>query len=182
MTGTFLRACLRRRQLLFGRRSLLLFGDTVLLVVIGYDIPDAFCGVKQIAERAVMIERIDDVGDILAQITAAVPGFLQKLGSLIDQVGGKDFIDDSLIISLVQFLEAVCKQTEGGEEKDCGMLSYGYITYRNPDTCSCCGNLHVREFWPRCTSPVRVCRLASAAYLPPLSDGIKILTVLFSTP
>ena len=60
-----------------------------------------------------MIQRINDVSDILAEVAVDIIWFLEQLRCLVYQVGGQDAVDQTVLIVLVKLLQSVGKQTEG---------------------------------------------------------------------
>ena len=103
---------------------MVLFVDmqTVLVVAI-YNLLNSCGGIQEIRDGAVMIERINDVGNVFAHAAADVPGALQKLGRLINQVCSQNPVDQSIAVSLVKFLKTAGKQTEGREYKNTSGLA-----------------------------------------------------------
>ena len=63
-----------------------------LCIVALDDLPDLLSGIKKVADRAVMVEGIDDVSEILAHAAAGVPGAVLKFGLLVDEVGRDDLV------------------------------------------------------------------------------------------
>ena len=45
---------------------------------------DSLIGIQQVADRGIMVQGIDDIGDIFAHIAVDVPLALQQVGSLIN--------------------------------------------------------------------------------------------------
>ena len=76
---------------------------------------DLLDGVKNEADRLVVVEGIDDVGNVLAHAYLNVPLLLCQSGVVIDEVGGKDLIDDTVLVSLIEALKTVGKESEGGK-------------------------------------------------------------------
>ena len=69
--------------------------------------------VKKMADCSVVVECINDICNVLAHINLGVPVSCKKLGSSVNEVGGKDLINNSLLVSLVKLIIAVSEQTEG---------------------------------------------------------------------
>ena len=65
-----------------------------------------------------MIQGINDVSDILAQVAVDIPLTLQEFRCLVDQVGGQHSVDNTRLIGLVKLVQAIGKQTEGGKDKN----------------------------------------------------------------
>ena len=92
-------------------------GFLTLFVVAADDIPDLLSGIEKVADRTVVVERIDKVSEILAHTAADVPGAVLEFRFLVDQVRGDDLVDDadlfaqvlvvSELVSVVEFLDAV---------------------------------------------------------------------------
>ena len=79
---------------------------------------DLLDGVEDVADRLVVVEGVDDVGNVLAHTYLNVPGLVCKLGIVIDEVGGKDLVDDTFLISLIKALKTVGEEAEGSEVED----------------------------------------------------------------
>ena len=84
----------------------------ILSHVIAYAAVDPVNRVEQIAYGLIMIKSINDQGDIFTHITGDVVIFCKKLRRLIDQVCSEQFVKHSCLMSLIKFLESVCKQSE----------------------------------------------------------------------
>lgn len=65
-----------------------------------------------------MVQCVDDVCNVFAHVTADVVRLLQQLRCLIYQVGGQHAGDVAFLICLVELLQAVGEQTEGGKDED----------------------------------------------------------------
>ena len=73
---------------------------------------------EQPADRAVVVKRIDKQGNILCHIDLYKPLSREQLRSTVDKVGGKEIIKLSVFIRLVDLIQSLTEQSEGGEEKD----------------------------------------------------------------
>ena len=82
------------------------------------DCVDSLCGIKQFADSCIVVESVDDVGNVLAHINVNVPGLFQKTGTAVYQVGGKYLGDGTVSISLIELLKAIGEETKGGECED----------------------------------------------------------------
>ena len=65
-----------------------------------------------------MVKCVDQVSDVLAHVAVDVPFTGKKLGCLVNQVCGKDSVDDALLVSFVETLEAVGEEAEGCEDEN----------------------------------------------------------------
>lgn len=74
--------------------------------------------IKQVAQRTVMVERVNDQCDELAQITAMIVGLREKLRFLVDQVCRENRVEDLLLPCLVKLLKPVREQSEGCADED----------------------------------------------------------------
>lgn len=79
---------------------------------------DTLCGVEKVADGLIVVKGIDDVSNVLGKVNLLVPLALKKLGRAVNKVGGEDFIEETIFISLIHLLKAVAEETEGGEYKD----------------------------------------------------------------
>ena len=79
---------------------------------------NALCGVEQIADRFVVVERVDDVCHVLAHINLRVPLAGLQLGGAVNEVGGEDTGDRAVSVSLVKLVQTVSEQTERVEAED----------------------------------------------------------------
>lgn len=87
------------------------------------DTLDPLVGIQQIADGGIVVQGIDDIGDVFAHVAADVPLPLEKLRGLVDQVGGEDAVDDPLFIGLVKLVQAVGEEAEGGKDENVSRLS-----------------------------------------------------------
>ena len=64
-------------------------------------------------DRHIMIQSVNDQCDVFTHITADIVWFCQEFRSLIDKVGSKKFIKNSVSCRIIKFLKAICEETEG---------------------------------------------------------------------
>ena len=79
---------------------------------------DSVCRIQKVADRHIMIQRINDQCDIFAHIACDVIRFGEKLRCLINKVCSKKFIKDTVLVSFVKFFHSFGEETEGGTDKD----------------------------------------------------------------
>ena len=86
-----------------------------LLLVIPFDqVLDAAVGIQQAAQAAVVVQAGNDVGNILAHVRLDEPrGVLQFVGA-VGQVGGDHAADVAFLVGLVEGVQTVGEQGEGG--------------------------------------------------------------------
>lgn len=70
---------------------------------------DTFYRIEYIAYGSVVVKCINEKSDVFAHINVDIPRFCQKLLRLIDEVGGKDTVNDAAFVCLVKFFESICK-------------------------------------------------------------------------
>ena len=87
------------------------------------DLLDSFAGIQQVADGAVVVQGINDVRNVLAEVAADIPFSLKQLRRLIDQVRGKYSADQSFLIGQIKKLQSSCEQTEGGCYEDAVCLA-----------------------------------------------------------
>ena len=51
-----------------------------------------------------MIQRINDVSDILAEVAVDIIWFLEQLRCLVNKVRRQDTVDDAILVVLIKFL------------------------------------------------------------------------------
>ena len=80
-----------------------------------------FAWVQNIADRTVMIQRLDNQGNVLAHVAADIVRTFQKFRALVFQVCGQNAVNQAFLVSFVKLFHAVCKQSEGsrGENPLC---------------------------------------------------------------
>ena len=64
-----------------------------------------------------MVQQIDHQGDILAHIDVGIPFPRQKLRRLIDQIGRKDLVNDTVPVGFVKLVKTIGKETESYSRK-----------------------------------------------------------------
>ena len=106
--------CLKRRsiprQADIGKRPFILYITLLLTAVLGQQPVDPLGRSQQIAQGRVMIEVVDNKGNILAHIHINIVWSLKKIRGLIHQVRGQNPVNDSLIVILVKLCKSSCKQ------------------------------------------------------------------------
>ena len=80
---------------------------------------DLLDGVKDEADRLVVVECIDNVGNVLAHAYLNVPCLLCESGIVIDKVGCEDLVDDAVFVCLVEALKTVGEKSKGCECEEC---------------------------------------------------------------
>ncbi len=76
------------------------------LLILCHHLLDSFAGIQKIADGGVVVQGIDDVGDIFAHITVDVPGPLQQFRGLVDQVGGEHLVDQTVFGGLIELVQS----------------------------------------------------------------------------
>ena len=66
--------------------------DRLVISVFGQDFLDAFYRVQEFADGVVVIQGVDDQGDIFAHITVNIIWTFQKFRCLVDQVGSQNSV------------------------------------------------------------------------------------------
>ena len=74
--------------------------------------------IQQIRDRCVMVERIDDVCDILAHVAADIIRLFEELRHLVHKVRSEHLADDPLLICIIKHLKTLGEQTEGRGYED----------------------------------------------------------------
>ena len=74
---------------------------------------DSFRRIQKLADGRVVIQRVDDQGNVLAQIAADIIRTFQQFRRLINQVGGQQFCEQPFLVSPVKPLQAAGKEAEG---------------------------------------------------------------------
>ena len=99
---------------------------------------DTFNGIEKIADRSIVVERIDDICDVFAHITAYIPGAGQKFGRLVDKICGKYLGNNAVIVGFVKSVESACEKSEGSTYENLGSIAglkvVGYFEYAFPST------------------------------------------------
>ena len=70
------------------------------------------------ADGAVMVQGIDDSGQVFAHVGFQIPLPVKQFLGAVIHVGGDDIIQISLVVVLVKFLKAVGEETEGTAYND----------------------------------------------------------------
>ena len=60
---------------------------------------DTLVGLEQLADGVVVVEGINNVGNVFAHIDLNVPGLLADLGLTVYQVRGEDLVNDPLFVT-----------------------------------------------------------------------------------
>ena len=77
--------------------------DRLVVSVFGQDFLDAFYRVQEFADGVVVIQGVDDQGDIFAHITVDIVWSDQQFRGLVDQVGGQDAVEGSFFVGFIEF-------------------------------------------------------------------------------
>ncbi len=85
----------------------------ILSHVICYAAFDPVYRIQKMADRRIMIQRINDQSNIFAHIAADVVWLCKKLRRLINQVSSKELVKVLLLVSIVKFLKTIGKESEG---------------------------------------------------------------------
>ena len=85
--------------------------------VFGHNALNPLVGIQKITDRGIMVQSIDDIGHIFTHITVDIPFPLQKLRSLVDQVGSQNSGDQTALIGPVKLFKSAREQPKGGEYK-----------------------------------------------------------------
>ena len=83
-----------------------------------YDRLDSLHRVEQITDGGIVVQRVDDIGDILAHIAVDIPLPAEQFRGLVDQICGQDTADGTLFVSLVKPIQPGGKKSEGGEDEN----------------------------------------------------------------
>ena len=78
--------------------------------------------VEKLADRGVVVQSVDNIGDVLRQINFDIPLALLELGGSVDEVGGEHLVDKAAIVCLVESLKSVAEQAEAGADEDSSRL------------------------------------------------------------
>ena len=98
--------------------ALLDLSDRLVISVFGQDFLDAFYRVQEFADGIVVIQGVDDQGDVFAHIAVDIVRFTQQFRGLVDQVGGQDVVEGPFFVGLIELCHAVGEQTKGGTHED----------------------------------------------------------------
>lgn len=69
--------------------------DSFVISIFGQNFLDAFYRVQEFADGVVVIQGVDDQGDVFAHITVDIVWSGQQFRGLVDQVGGQDAVESS---------------------------------------------------------------------------------------
>lgn len=92
-------------------------------VISRHDRLDTLHRVQQIADGSIVVERVDNVGDILAHIAVDIPLSAEQLRCLVDQVRGEYTADGAVLVSLVEPIQPGSEKPKGGENKNLSRLA-----------------------------------------------------------
>ena len=84
----------------------------MLAHVICYAAFDSVYRIQKVADRGIMVQRINDQSNIFAHIAADVVWLLKKLRCLVNQVGSKEFVEVAFLVSIVKFIKTIGKESE----------------------------------------------------------------------
>lgn len=70
-----------------------------------------------------MVERVDNVGDILAHIAVDIPLSGEQFRRLVDQVRGEYPADGAILVSLVEPIQPGCEKSESGKDENFSRLA-----------------------------------------------------------
>ena len=74
--------------------------------------------IEKLADGIVMVEGVDDVGNVFAHIDLYVPLTLQQVRTAVYEVGGEHTVQHAVGIRLIKFIKSVGEQTESSKGKD----------------------------------------------------------------
>ncbi len=74
--------------------------------------------IEQDADGLIVVQCVDDIGDILTHIHFGIPRSREKLGRAVYEVRRENLCDFPLRIRLVHVFKSVTEQTEGREDED----------------------------------------------------------------
>ena len=77
--------------------------DRLVISVFGQDFLDAFYRVQEFADGIVVIQGVDDQGDVFAHIAVDIVRFTQQFRGLVDQVGGQDAVEGPFSLASSNF-------------------------------------------------------------------------------
>ena len=78
---------------------------------------DLLNGVKEVAERVVMVEGVNYICNVLAHIYRNVPLAREDLGVGVGEVSGEYSVDYSLAVCLIELSGTAREETEGRESE-----------------------------------------------------------------
>ena len=74
--------------------------------------------VKELADGLVVVEGVDDQGNVFAHVAGDIVVFGKKLRGLVNQVSGEQLVEDAIFVGFVEFFQAIGEETEGGTDID----------------------------------------------------------------
>ena len=80
--------------------------------------------IQQITDRSIMVEGINDQGDVFAHVAIYIVWLLKQLVCLINQIGGQEAVKVPVLVCVVEAFQSVCKQAKGSAHKDFGGPSF----------------------------------------------------------
>ena len=80
--------------------------------------------VQQVADGGIVVQRINNISNIFAHVTADIPFFFKQIRTPVNQVCRKDSRDKPLLVCLVKTLKAACEKTKGRGGKDAPCFSF----------------------------------------------------------
>ena len=98
-----------------------LFASAGLILL--YQILKLGSGRQSLSNGNIVVEGVDNGGNVFAHICLQIPRPIQKLFRTIVQVGCNDIVNVTFFIELVKFLQSVGKQTKGAADDDLGSLA-----------------------------------------------------------
>lgn len=90
----------------------------MLLLVLAYQSLDSVIGIQESGDGIVVIQGVDDIGDVLAHSAADVVVAGEELFALVHQIGGDDLVDDPVRDGLVESGHTLGEEAEGGDDED----------------------------------------------------------------
>ena len=89
-------------------------------------------GIDDAGNALVVVDGRDEVGGVLGNVHVEVPGTLQQFRLAVGQVGTQNRFQDTIVVSLVELIQAGGEQREGGAGKDVAVLREGADSARLP--------------------------------------------------
>ena len=90
----------------------------LLCLMLVHNVMDTLNRIEKTTDGMIVVQCVDNVSYILAHINLAVPRLVLETGTAIDQVGGKDLIDNTFLIRLIKLFKALSEKAKGGEAED----------------------------------------------------------------
>ena len=75
-------------------------------------------GIKENADRFIMVERVDNESAVFCHINKTVPFSFKKSRGIVDKIRGKNFIEKTVFVRFVKSLKSGGEKTEGRENKN----------------------------------------------------------------